>query len=554
MVALPIVVLLLMSAGRFPEVVPTFRPASGALSGDTLAVLTSPQQLIPSFCPSVAVAEDELFIAVPADSCLFVLHGFLGGEWDTITAVGPCDTLSLGFSFPGLTARGNGPPALTTIVQRLSGGVPYAFFQEIDPLSPDSCSTSGIVITDSAPDSAAAPHDPALVIPSAAGSLTAVSVWDPTTWDSFLFTSHPGDGAFVPEPEAWSSAMPRPDTLPGGPAVIAIGPSGEITACIMAEGGDSAHIGLQPWVTRSTDSGASWEPLVPLPSQADGSALDGQPGSMPYGSFRGGTSWYAPQVVYAGETPCVFWTARRAPGDTVTAEERRWPSARAMLCSYPTESGWRTAYVGMAMTDSARTYGTADWPTVVLDRGNAVLLWSDLSDDGTNLDVWACGHDAGTGAWTVPVALTSTTGSEAFLEAARPLAASDGYVLLCADARLLFGEPAALMASTLALDEVWDSGARTDVLPSPASGHPPRPENLTVRVFPNPATGSFSLSPSTAGVMDLAIYDLAGRMRMHVRDDAAGRGPISVGGLPAGSYVIVWGGPLARGTLPLVVR
>jgi hypothetical protein len=412
-----------------------------------------------------------------------------------------------------------------------------------------------MVVTDPAPDSAAAPHEPALVIPMSANGRIALSVWDSYTWNSYLFTHEAGDTSFTPGPELWSSAIPRPDTCAGGPTPIAVGPLGEITACVLAEAQDSVHIGLQPWITTSRDGGATWDELVLIPSEAHGSALAGSPGRMPYGSFRGGTSWYGAQIVYAEGMPLVFWTARRAPRDTSAAEERLWPDARALLCSYPTTEGWRTTYVGIAMTDSARSYATADWPTVILDDGNPLVLWSDLSGDGSNLDVWACGHDVGTGAWTVPTPLTTSSGSEAFLEATGPVTSDGQYALLCSDARLLFGESAPLNILWFTSDPVWDAGLRTDVLPSPASvPGSPVPARLTLRISPNPATSSFSLlAPRGLGLHQVTLFDLGGRQRLQVRDARALQAPISVAPLPPGTYLVAWHGTSGRGVLPLVV-
>ncbi|MBN1426558.1 T9SS type A sorting domain-containing protein [Candidatus Fermentibacteria bacterium] len=556
MTASLMLVLMLLSTGRFPEVEPTFFPRAGTLAGDSLAVLTSPQQLIPAYCPSIVGAMGELTVAISGDSGLVVLHSAAPGEpWQPITAIGPCDTLPLCPSFPGLVAEDQGTAALSTIVQRCSGGTPYAFYQTLDPSSPDSCSASGMTVTDSAPDSSAAPHDPALVIPSRADGLVALSVWDPTTWDSYLFTLSEGETAFAPDPTAWSSAFPRPDTIPGGPTPIAVGPSGEITACVLAEAGDSLHVALQPWVTRSRDGGENWDELVLLPAEAHGSALGDSPGRMPYGSFRGGTSWYGPQLVYAGSTPLVFWTARRSPVDTSTAEERLWSVARALLCSYPTDDGWQTTYVGRAMNDSALAYDTADWPTVALDGRNAVVLWSDLSEDGSNLDVWACGHDAGTGTWTEPVSLTATSGSEAFLEAAGPVTSTGDYALLCGDARLLYGETSALCLTSFRLDPVYDAGFRTDVLPAPSSvPDGAHPAVLTLKIHPNPASSSFRLvTPASIQLTRLTVYDLVGRQRLQIHESSALQAPIPVAALSPGVYLLVWRATEGRGAVPLVV-
>jgi hypothetical protein len=548
----------LLSTGRFPEVIPTFHPRAGSIAGDSLAILTSPQQLIPAFCPSISGTTDGgLTVAIPADTGLKVMYtASVGSEWREMTAVGPCDTMALCFSFPGVvTPEQFGPPVLSTIVQPCARVNPYSFFQTLEPLSPDSCSDTGFAVTDPAPDSASAHHDPALGIPAASGGLLALSVWDPTTWDSYLFTFEDGDTSFAPAPEAWSSAMPRPDTCAGGPTPIAIGPLGEITACVLAEVGDSIHIGLQPWMTTSRDGGATWDDLVLLPAEAHGSALGDTPGRMPYGSFRGGTSWYGVQLTYAGATPLVFWTARRASADTSSAEERVWPSARALLCSYLTGSGWQTTYVGRAMVDSARAYDTPDWPTAILAGDNAVVLWSDLSEDGTNLDIWACGHDVGTGTWTVPATLTSTPGSEAFLEATGPVTAAGDYALLCSDERLLYGEPAPLNLLHFGLDGVWDAGLRTDVLPSPAAGAgSPSPTHLTLCITPNPAASSFSLrAPRGLRLDQVSLYDLAGRQQLKILDAAALQSPIPTSLMPPGTYLLVWRGDSRSGVLPLVV-
>lgn len=554
----PLIILSVFLNGHFPEVVPTFRPQSGTPAGDSIAALTSPQQLIPAYCPSIAGAVGALTIAVSGDSGLVVLQGVTPeGSWQSVTAIGPCDTLALLMSFPGLLQPGQGPPVLSAIVKLASGGgTPYAFCQVLDPSSQDSCSASVVAVTDPAPDSSAAPHDPVLVIPAFGGGAVALSVWDPVTWDSYLYTLSEGDTAFTPAPAAWSSAFPRPDTLPGGPTPIAVGPAGEITACVLAEAGDLEHVGLQPWITTSRDGGGNWDELVLLPSGAHGSALGNSPGRMPYGSFHGGTSWYAPQVVYAGATPLVFWTARRAPGDTSTAEDQLWPEARALLCSYPTEAGWQTTYVGKAMTDSALAYDTADWPTVVLDGAYAVVLWSDRSEDGTNLDVWACGHDVGTGTWSLPVPLMETSGSEAFLEAAGPVAPPGDYALLLGDACLLYGEPTALRMTLFRLDPVRDAGLRTDVAPAPAAGHGPgMPAYLALRVAPNPATSSFRLIGRLGiSLTEMRVYDLAGRQRMELREPSALQGPIPVASLSPGAYLVVWHSASGGGILPLVVK
>ncbi len=545
-----ILVLALCVTGRFPEVVPTFRPMGGTLQGESLAVLTSPQQLIPGSCPSIVTQGEHLFVVVSGDS-LLVRTGTPGGPWQRVTAVGPCDTVAVSLSFPALISPGDSPVALASIAQRRTGGVPYAFYQTLDPSSPDSCAT-GIRVTGTAVDTTGPAHGPALGIPACGASIVALSVWDPLTWNSYLFTKGAADTSFSPRPDAWGSALPRPDTLPGGPTTIAVGPSGELVACVLAEAGDSLHVGLQPWVSTSLDGGLTWSDLELVPAEAHGSAAESLPGRMPYGSFRGGTSWYAPRLVFAGRIPLLVWTARRAPADTLTPEERLWPGARAVLLSYPTAEGWVTSYVGRAMVDSASTYGGADWPTVVVEGLRATILWSDLSEDGTNLDVWACGFDVGRGSWTVPVPLTASTGSEAFLEVAGPLPGGE-YALLCADAALLFGVRSPLVLSFLRVDPAWESGIRTDVAPAPARASP-HPSGLALAVVPNPATGSFRLVSPCGPPTLVRIHDLAGRLRLVVRGEGSTGEPISVRGLPPGSYVVTWELGRERGAVPLVVR
>jgi hypothetical protein len=552
-------------ASSFPQVeVPRHVPAYGSVVGDSITELSVPQQLIPGFCKSFLATEldgeNGLFVTVPNDSgqmiCLY--RSTADTAWQPLTAIGYCDTIPRAYSFPALLGMEQQLPSLSMIAADENGSSPFAFFQPLYPNSEDSCSVDGVAVTDAdLPDTLTAVHHPALVIP--AGTLNddgrlALSVWDTYSWNSYLFTSDDGGDSFAPDSTSWSSAIPRPDTCSGGPTLLAMSSAGDLLACILADTFDSTHIGLQPFVTWSSDFGETWSALTMLPSEANGSVLDGIAGPMPYGSFRGGCPWYGVEILFQGDTPLIIWRARRSSADTVTAEERLWPQARAILCSQFIMGQWETVYIGQALTDSSSSYNWPDWPTAALgDDGTLVAFWSDAITDSTDLDVWASRRDPVSGSWSVPVALTSTPGSEAMIEALPAFSGSSTWILL-SDARLLIGEPAALRLAELDLLPVLTSEMRTDVTPA-LSGDIPvaRQYRASIEVFPNPAISSFHLrlAPGVE-LVGAKLYDLLGRRVGNRVNDDSGLS-WSVRNLPAGTYLLRWKSQAAKGSIPVLV-
>jgi hypothetical protein len=552
-------------ASLFPHVeVPEFVPAYGTVVGDSIMELSVPQQLIPGFCRSFQATELEgengLFVAVPNDSgqmiCFY--RPTPDAAWQQLTAIGYCDTINRVYSFPALLNIDPQMPSLSMIASKENGSSPFAFFQPLDLDSEDSCSADGIAVTDAdLPDTLTAVHHPTLVVPTSApeddGRL-ALSVWDTYSWNSYLFTSDDSGQTFSPDSTSWSSAIPRPDTCSGGPTLISLGPGGELLACILAETNDATHIGLQPYVTSSSDFGETWSEITMLPSEANGSALGGVTGPMPYGSFRGGCPWYGVEIVFQEGTPLIIWRARRAPGDTLTAEERLWPEARAILCSQCIMGQWETVYIGRALGDSSASYDWPDWPTSsVSEDGMLTVLWSDATADSAELDVWAARRDPVSGFWSVPVALTSTAGSEAMLEALPVFSGSSMSILLC-DARLLIGESAALRLAELDLLPVLTSEFRTDVIPELSSDAPfPKRHLADIRVFPNPATSSVHLELAPGVELVAAeLYDLLGR-RVGSRLSEESPMSWSVRTLPRGTYVLRWQSRAAKGSVRVTV-
>lgn len=556
----------LLLGSSFPHVdVPGHLPAYGAVAGDSVIELEIPQQLIPGFCRSLqapgAGIDDGLFVSVPDDTgkmlCLYRAEP--DSAWQQLTAVGYCDTIERSYSFPALLEVFEDQTSLAMIGSKTSGSSPFAFFQPLDPSSTDTCGSNGIAVTDAnLPDTVAAIHHPTLVIPAteiASGGRVALSVWDTYSWESYLFTSEDGGQSFSPDSISWSSAIPRPDTCSGGPTLIAISPAGDLLACILADTFDSTHIGLQPYVTWSHDFGETWDNPVMLPSVAVGSALGGEPGPMPYGSFRGGCPWYGAEIRFQGETPLIIWRARRAPGDTVTAEERLWPGAQAILCSHYVMAQWETVYIGRALEDSLASYGWPDWPTSTLSENGALIaFWSDATADSAELDIWGARRDPVSGYWSEPAALTSTSGSEAMLEA---LPNSDGYEcpILLSDARLLIGEKSALRLAMVDLLPAMTSEIRTDVVPS-LSGDMPLPEyyHADVRIVPNPVASSFRLlvSPEVE-LTDINLFDLLGRRVNTDKNRSADDYVWSVRDLAAGTYVLRWRRGAEKGSVPVMV-
>ena len=552
-------------ASSFPTVeVPNFVPQYGSIAGDSIMELSVPQQLIPGFCRSFLATEldgeNGLFVSVPDDSgrmiCLY--RSTPDAAWQQLTAIGYCDTIARAYSFPALLGIEQQLPFLSMIASMDNGSSPFAFFQPLDPNSEDSCSADGVAVTDAdLPDTLTAVHHPTLVIPAGTpnvGGRLALSVWDTYSWNSYLFTSDDSGNSFSPDSTSWSSAIPRPDTCSGGPTLLAMSSTGDLVACILADTFDSTHIGLQPYVTWSSDFGETWSELTMLPSEANGSALEGITGPMPYGSFHGGCPWYGVELLFQGDTPLIFWRARRSSADTVTAEERLWPQARAILCSQFIRGQWETVYVGRALTDSSSSYDWPDWPTVTLgDDGTLVAFWSDATTDSTDLDVWAARRDPVSGSWSVPVALTATAGSEAMLEALPAFSGSSSSILL-SDARLLIGEPAPLRLAEFDLLPVLTSEMRTDVTPALSGDVPlPRQYRASIEVFPNPATSSFHLrlAPGVE-LVGAELYDLLGRRVGNRVNDESGLS-WSVRNLPAGTYLLRWESQAAKGTIPVLV-
>ena len=327
-------------------------------------------------------------------------------------------------------------------------------------------------------------------------------------------------------------------------------------ACLLAEAYEGAAIGLQPWLTESTDWGMNWASPELLFANADGSALNGEPGSMPYGSFSGGTTWYATDLVVSGDTPFLFWTPRRSFHDTSTVEDRLWPSARALLCSYPMDNEWTTVFIGQAMVDSGLSYSGADWPTAAVDEyGRVVIFWTDFSASSNSNDIWASGYDPSTGTWTVPVALTSTAGNEAMLEATPRINGPTAHLLL-ADEKLLVGEPTALHLVEIDVSLIWATGPRPDLPVFPTSATPfPATFHLSVRIAPQPTRGSFMIIPEHGfAVRRVQIFDMAGRSRVDYGSAAIPKHLIfPTSSLEAGSYLLKWTADEATGTVPLLI-
>jgi hypothetical protein len=259
-------------------------------------------------------------------------------------------------------------------------------------------------------------------------------------------------------------------------------------------------------------------------------------------------------MIFHDDTPLIFWRARRSSADTVTAEERLWPEARAILCSQFIMGQWETVYIGRALEDSSSSYDWPDWPTATLgDDGSLVAFWSDATTDSTDLDVWAARRDPVSGSWSVPLALTATLGSEAMIEALPAFSGGSTSVLL-SDARLLIGEPAALRVAELDLLPVLTSEMRTDVTPALSGDVPfPRQYSANIEVFPNPATSSFQLrlAPGVE-LIGAELYDLLGR-RVGSRMSGESALNWSVRALPAGTYILKWRSRAAKGTIPLLV-
>lgn len=559
------VLLILSLATAFPNVeLPRSPLLPGTVAGDSLCKLSFPQQLIPGYCKNILSFGGDgrrLLITVPGED-----HGLLclqrptdDDPWSEVSALGPCDSLDLAFFFPALLAMPGADPTLTMVVKRENTGSPYAFFQAVATESQDSCIVDGIVLTDpELPDSGETAHYPSLAIPVTAAQETdrlAVGVWDTYTWDTYLFFSQDGGLSFTPGPEDWSTAIPRPDSGDGGPTLLAASPTGELVACALAEATDSLHLGLQPWINTSSDWGTSWDEPLMLASAADGSSLEEIQGSMPYGSFTGGTTWYGADLLFSGDIPYLFWTARRSFRDTVTMEEKEWPSARALICSYPMEETWTSVYIGRALTDTLEAYDGADWPTAVVDeQGRLVVFWSDRSDLSPNLDIWATGHDPETGIWTEPVQLTSTPGNEAMLEAL-PVIQDGLAMLLLADAALLVGEETALRLATIDITPIWEAPPRTDVRPAPWAAIPVADVlSLPVHVAPSPVGRSFRIIAAPGlQLKKIEIFDLAGRRRGSLSETQIEDRSYAPHGLPPGAYVLRWKAEESQGSIPLLV-
>jgi hypothetical protein len=215
---------------------------------------------------------------------------------------------------------------------------------------------------------------------------------------------------------------------------------------------------------------------------------------------------------------------------------------------------WETVYIGRALEDSAASYDWPDWPTAsVSEDGELAVLWSDAIADSAELDVWAARRDPVSGSWSVPVALTSTPGSEAMIEALPGFAGGTASILL-SDARLLIGESAALRFLELDLLPVLTSEMRTDVMPALSGDVPvPRQYRTNIEVFPNPSASSFQLRPAPGvELIDAELYDLLGR-RVGFRIDEESAMSWSVRALPAGTYLLRWRSRAAKGTIPVLV-
>jgi len=550
----------------FPHIdVPTKSLLPGEVEGDSICVLSEPQQLVPAYAKSIFKSEtpygDEFFIAIPDSTDNLVVYR-IDESMDALPEVqglGPCDTLDLSYFFPALNGLSTDEPVLSTIVSRGSGGTPFAFFQHIDTTSTDTCASGGVLLTDfSAPDSGETAHRAQLSLPlidPGDRDRIAVGVWDSYTWQTYFYTSADGGSSFEPGPGEWSDSIPRPDTCSGGPTVFAVSPRGLLAACHIAETTDSTHIGLQPWLTTSSDWGSTWSDLRLLDVMANGSALNDEEGYLPYGSFSGGTTWYGADLIYSGETPYLFHAARRSYHDSLTAEGRLWPTARAILCSYPENDTWRTVYVSQAMVESSYTYDSADWPTAAVDEeGRIVLFWSDRGDPSSGLDIWACGHDPSSGIWTVPVRLTDTPGNEAMLEAVPTIKSNIAHLLL-ADEVLLIGEETDLAFASLDISPVWQSGIRTDIptVPTSVGEKPPLPARF-VRLAPNPSRGIFEvITSSGVNLQKMSLFDISGRLITTQTVNNAHTIPMNVHGLPSGSYVLKWWDTDRSGSIPVLI-
>ncbi len=558
------VLIALLLVSSFPNVeIPRSISSQGTVSGDSILELSIPQQLIPGYCKSFrlfnAGADLGLLVAIPdEDGRMAVLfQSDPDSGWHDLSAIGPCDSTTHIYSFPAMLESATDEIGIAMIAADSTGDSPFVFFQPLDPNDMDSCTAAGIAITDPAlPDTLIAIHHPSLVTASDNGhDKIAMAVWDTYSWDTYLFRSEDEGLTFFPEPDVWTSSLPRPDSCGGGPTLLAASASGDLLACFLAEVSDSTHMGLQPYVSWGHDWGSTWDEPVLLPAAASGSALEEEIGPMPYGSFRGGCPWYGADILFSGETPLVIWEARRAPGDTLTPEERLWPQARAVLCSHYLDGDWETVFMSRALEDSFETYDSVDWPTATVgEDGSTVVFWSDMAPDSGNMEVWASGRNPVTGFLTNPVALTSTPGNEAMLEAL-PQSENGAARLLLSDARLLFGEKAPLMLAQFDLGPVWSSGTRTDVAPS-LSSHLPIPETriIDLRAVPNPAVGSFRLIARPGlDIKRVSIYDLLGRLRMSATDTETISQPWSVRSLPTGAYFIIWRGEATKGTVPLLV-